>query len=141
MDLTALTWQASVVLIYVSFNREAGVANATLASFLCPRPSLASRQLGSPSLAAFSRIRYRVCALAASVLSLRTCQERTAIFIGRRQHRTALHPGPAEHPPYPRSNQCLALAPRATASIRTDVDAEDTSRAAKLLLCKAKGES
>ena len=33
MDLTALTWQASVVLIYVSFNREAGVANATLASF------------------------------------------------------------------------------------------------------------
>jgi hypothetical protein len=75
MDLTALTWQASVVLIYVSFYREAGVANATLASFLCPRPSLASRQLGSPSLAAFSRIRYRVCALAASVLSLRTCQE------------------------------------------------------------------
>jgi hypothetical protein len=110
MDLTALTWQASVVLIYVSFYREAGVANATLASFLCPRPSLASRQLGSPSLAAFSRIRYRVCALAASVLSLRTCQERTAILITRRQHRSALHPGPAEHPPYPRSNQCLALA-------------------------------
>jgi hypothetical protein len=64
----------------------------------------------SPSLAAFSWIRYRVCAFAASVLPLRTCQERTAVHIGRRQHRTALHPGPAEHPPYPRSNQCLALA-------------------------------
>jgi hypothetical protein len=73
------------------------------------KPSKPSTQT-SPSLAAFSWIRYRVCALAASVLSLRTCQERTAILITRRQHRSALHPGPAEHPPYPRSNQCLALA-------------------------------
>jgi hypothetical protein len=81
------------------------------------KPSKPSTQM-SPSLAAFSWIRYRVCALAASVLPLRTCQERTAILISRRQHRTALHPGPARAPALPSLQSMPGASTRATASIR-----------------------
>ena len=99
------------------------------------KPSKPSTRM-SPSLAAFSWIRYRVCALAASVLPLRTCQERTAILIGRRQHRTVPWTGRA--PALPSLQSMPGASPRATASIRTDVDADDSSGAAKLFLCKAR---
>ena len=44
MDLTALTWQASTVLIYRLIYREAGVAKATLASFCAQDPAASDRR-------------------------------------------------------------------------------------------------
>ena len=100
------------------------------------KPSKPSTQT-SPSLAAFSWIRYRVCALAASVLPLALVRKELQSLLADDNIELLSTLDRPEHPPYPRSNQCLALA-RVRRQASDYVDAEDTSGAAKLLLCKAR---
>jgi hypothetical protein len=138
MDLTALTWQASVVLIYVSFNREAGVANATLASFFVPttkpsKPSTRITLVGCVLPNPLPRVRpRRICAVAAH-LSGKNCNPYYQTTTSK-----CSPPRTGRAPAVPSLQSMPGASPRATASIRADVDAGDTSGGATLLLCKAR---
>ena len=102
--------------------------------FLRPRPSLASRQLGchprwlrSPGSATACAPSPHLCCRCALVR-----KELQSLLA---DDNIELLPWTGRAPALPRSNKCLALA---CVRRRNGVDAEDTSGAAKLLLCKAR---